>query len=321
MIYGNHVLLNGENKKKVNSYISQLTDIENKCLVKYDKVHHIVRIKSAQVVKDFAADLGVEVDIVSIVEQKGYLYAVDRGKKAVYRVNPDTGRAIKLEDPDGLLRDPVDIGINKDRILVCDRLSGILEYRDNKFQAIVGTSPEALGDKCMLVRGFYTNAYFVLEDKAQLYKSMGVETGYALPVVYVKNIKSVLDVAIDGNIYVLRQTKKGVKLERYFQGVLDSSFRFKEDLSGYTKLYTNPSGNFPVYAFNPDQNTVLVIEKPTAKKHPGYGIVLKRIVLDNSDLFSDVVDFAVNLGVDSNKEEYLYFVSKNVLWRVGLQGK
>lgn len=310
-----------ENKEKVSSYISQLKEIKNQCSAKYDKVHHIVRIKNATVVKDFAADLGAEVDIVSIVEQKGYVYAVDRGKKAVYRINPDTGRAIKLEDPDGLLRDPVEIGVNKDHILVCDRISGILEFRDNKFNAIVGTSPEALGSKCMLVRGFYANAYFVLDDKSKLYKSAGVDSGYALPVVYVKNIKEVLDVAIDGNIYVLRKVGETVKLERYFQGVLDNSFRFKEDLTEYTKLYTNPSGNFPIYVFSPSKNTILVIEKPTARKHPGYGVVLKRIILDNEELFGSMDDFAINLGIDSNKEEYLYFVGKNVLWKVGLQGK
>ncbi len=310
-----------ENKKRVTEYTSQLNDIKNKCLAKYDMVHHIVRVKTAKVVKDFAADLGVEVDIASIIEQKGYLYAVDRGKKAVYRVNPETGRAIKLEDPDGLLRDPIEIGVNKDRVLVCDRISGILEFRDGKFKAVVGTSPEALGSKCVLVRGFYTNAYFVLEDRSSLYKSAGVASGYALPVVYVKNIKQVLDVAIDGNIYVLRESGDSVKLERYFQGVLDRSFRFKGDLSGYSSLYTNPSGSFPIYVLNPKQGTILVIEKPTSKRHPGYGVVLRQIVLDNKDLFGDIEDFAVNLGVDNNKEEYLYFVSKNVLWRVGLQDK
>ncbi len=293
-------------------------DIERKCRDKYDKIYNITRVNDAILVKDFSAELGTESTITDMNIFKGLIYVIDGGKKAVYQLNPDNNNLLKLEDPNGLVKEPISINANKDVILVCDAQNGILEYKNNKFAKIVGTSPDSTGSSCVKVAGFYTNAYFVLKDRDVLYKSVGYTGGYALPNAYITDAHEILDVIIDGNVYLLRKVKTGIKLYRYFQGRFDASFKLKENIDNVTMGYSNPSGNFPIYLFDSKMNGVRVVEKPTSKKHPGYGVIIKTYILDNKDKFSNVKSIAVDLSLNTNKENYLYVVANNILWKIPL---
>ena len=305
-----------KDKSTLDYYLTKLEEVKNKCQAKYDRIYNIVRISNPELLKDFTAELGAKSNVVSLHIAKGYIYVVDQGKKAVYQVNPENGRVIKLEDPNGLVSEPVSVGANKDKILVCDKKNGVLEYANDRFKKIVGTEPSSIGASCAGVEGFYTNAYFYTQKRDKLYKSVGYESGsYALPMVYIKNLSKIRDVLIDGNIYVLREKSGKVVLERYFGGRYDPSFKMKEQLGDVKFGYTNPAGNFPIYLYDAGINGVRVIEKPTKKKHYGYGVVIKTYVF-NTDKIKNVRAIAVDLSLRTNKESYLYILADNVLWRI-----
>ncbi len=305
-----------KDKSTLDYYLTKLEEVKNKCQAKYDRIYNIVRISNPELLKDFTAELGAKSNVVSLHIAKGYIYVVDQGKKAVYQVNPENGRVIKLEDPNGLVSEPVSVGANKDKILVCDKKNGVLEYANDKFKKIVGTEPSSIGASCAGVEGFYTNAYFYTEKRDKLYKSVGYESGsYALPMAYIKNLSKIRDVLIDGNIYVLREKSGKVVLERYFGGRYDPSFKMKERLGDIKFGYTNPAGNFPIYLYDASINGVRVVEKPTKKKHYGYGVIVKTYVF-NTDKIKNVRAIAVDLSLRTNKENYLYILADNVLWRI-----
>ena len=328
------------NRSIIDSLLVSVDDTNQKCISLYKKVFNVKSLINSdiKVLKDFKTVFGEQSNVHGVAVYKGILVVTDYGRGIIYQVNPENGKVSKLKDPKQLVKEPYSVGFgeNKDGtplIFACDHQSGILYYVSGYgFKQIPGTDAVALGSKCMQVGGFGTNAYFTTENGTYLYKATNLGGSYAFPKAYItiKNSGKILDFAIDGSIYTLVQypnvdniEQAGsnayyYEIEKYFGGKPD---RFtltdsdKQRMQIPSLLYTNPSGYKPLYIYDKQAKYIYVLEKPTLKNHPGIGTFIKTIDLSNIN-GGDIQDFAVDLSVNNNKEQYIYIVADNKLYKV-----
>lgn len=293
------------------------------CQVKFDKIYGIIRVRDAELVTDFKVSLGNDSDISAISLRSSSIVVADKGRKAVYQINVETKGVFKLEDPLGLVIDPLTVGTGEGTLFVCDKVNGVLYYSKNAtgnsegFNRIVGSEPTSIGE-CSYVDGYAQNAYIVPSTENVVYKVVAKSGGgFEAPLRYIKDLIGVKSIIIDGNIYVVSSVAGKGDITRYMGGKLDNfSIPQSAELGDLTTSYTNPSAERNLYVFDKTKNAVLSIEKPTSK-HPGRGIVEKVYQFENNDKFKDVRSIAIDLN-PRNQEVNMYVLSGSTIWKVRL---
>ena len=316
-------ILTTKNKEAVATLTSQVKAKESECQSKFDRIYGILRIKDAELVADFKVSLGNDSDISVISFQKTAIVVADKGRKAVYQLNVDTKAITKLEDPLGLVVDPITVGTGEGTLFVCDKTNGVLSYSKNAtggkegFTRIVGAEPSAIGE-CALVEGYGPNAYVVPNTANAIYKIVGKTTSsFSAPTRYIKDLLGVKSLSIDGYVYVVSSVDGKGDVTRFYGGKLDNfSIPQSANLGDLSVSYTNPSSERNLYVFDKTRNAILSIEKPNSK-HAGRGIVEKTYLLENADKFKDVRSIAVDLNVN-NQEVYMYVLAGTTIWRFRL---
>ncbi len=308
------------NIKELDNLKATAEKIRSGCKEKYYEVYNITQVNLTPL-KDFKVALGEESNVVDIDVYQGVIVALDRTKKAVYKINRENGQISVLSDPSGLIQDPVSVAIGTETIFVCDKNNGILYYdsKANQFKSIKSTVPETLGETCTKIDTFGKNVYFLTEAGNVLYKVVGLgNLRYTAPVKYITYEEgALLDLTIDGSIYFLvsKSTVSGYDVVRFYGGRYDPAFRLEEkDVARFKDpiaIFTNPAGQFPIYVYDRAKNTIFVIEKPTQEKHPGLGVVIKTYEILSP--FDGADDIAVELSVVTNQEERVYVLSKGSL--------
>jgi len=293
------------------------------CQTKFDRVYGIIRVKDAELITDFKVSLGNDSDISAISFRSGAIVVADKGRKAVYQINVDKKSVLKLEDPLGLVVNPITVGTGEGTLFICDKTNGVLYYSKNAsgnqegFNRVVGAEPTSIGE-CALVEGYAKNAYVVPTTANVVYKITAKKSGgFEAPVRYIKELLGVRSLSIDGNIYVVTSIDGKGNVTRYYGGKLDSfAIPQSADLGELTTSYTNPSSVRNLYVYDKTKNAVLSIEKPNAK-HPGRGVVVKTYLFENSDKFKDIRSIMVDVN-SKNQEVYMYVLSGATIWRFRL---
>ena len=312
-----------KNQEAIKALTSQVQAKAVECQTKYDRVYGIIRVKDAELVTDFKVSLGDDSDISAISFRSGAIVVADKGRKAVYQINVEKKSVLKLEDPLGLVVNPITVGTGEGTLFICDKTNGVLYYSKNAsgnqegFNRVVGAEPTSIGE-CALVEGYAKNAYVVPTTANVVYKITAKKSGgFEAPVRYIKELLGVRSLSIDGNIYVVMSIDGKGNVTRYYGGKLDSfAIPQSADLGELTASYTNPSSVRNLYVYDKTKNAVLSIEKPNAK-HPGRGVVVKTYLFENSDKFKDVRSIMVDVN-SKNQEVYMYVLTGVTIWRFRL---
>lgn len=307
----------------INELTSQVRSKEAACKSKYDKIYGIVRVKDAELLTDFKVSLGNDSNISAISLRGSSIVVADKGRKAVYQINVETKGVTKLEDPLGLVVEPIIVGTGEGTLFVCDKVNGVLYYSKNAvgnnegFNRVVGAEPTSIGE-CAYVDGYAQNAYIVPTTANVVYKITAKKAGgFEVPTRYMSDLQGVKSISIDGHIYVVSSVGGKGSVSRYLGGKLDTfSIPQSAELGELGASYTNPSGERNLYVYDKTKNAVLSIEKPNSK-HPGRGIVEKTYLFENQDKFNDVKSFVIDLNV-RNQEVNMYVLSGTTIWKVKL---
>jgi hypothetical protein len=312
-----------KNRQQVTTLTDQVKVRVTECETKYDSIYGIVRVRNAEVITDFGLSLGNDSLVTSLSLHNGAIVATDKGRKAVYLINVETKNVNKVEDPLGLVVDPVSVGTGEGTLFICDRTNGILYFTANAsgnsqgFNRMVGTEPSSIGE-CLMVDGFAKNAYVIPATGNMVYRIKAKGTGYEQPEKYITNLLGARSLSIDGSIYVVSSTDSVGDVTKYFGGKLDNfAMSPSDDLGELTLSYSNPSNAKNIYVYDKTKNAILSIEKPSGSKHPGRGVITKTYLLENKEMFSDIKGIAVDVN-GNNKEVNMYILAGKTIWRVKL---
>jgi len=308
-------------KATIQSESKNIDIIEVSCTTKYDALNGITRYKDAKVITDFKVLLGNDSNPIDFALKQGLIIVADLGRKAIYQVNPVNNNVIKLEDPQGLIKEPVSVGTGEEVIFVCDKQSGVLYFESNNegFKRIVGLEPGSVG-ACSIVKGFGRNVYVVPESKDRLLRAIWKNNAYELPTRYIESLAEVRDVVIDGNIYFLNTGTGITDMWKFFGGKRDAfGLSTTAIIDNPTSAYTNPSDSFGIYIYDKAKNKVVEIEKATAQRHPGTGTLTRTFIFQNNEKFGDIKDIAVNLA--DGRELFMYILNGSSIWQVSLPAK
>jgi hypothetical protein len=312
-----------KNRQQVTTLTDQVKVRVTECETKYDSIYGIIRVRNAEVITDFGLSLGNDSLVTSLSLHNGAIVATDKGRKAVYLINVETKSVNKVEDPLGLVVDPVSVGTGEGSLFICDRTNGILYFTANAsgnsqgFNRMVGTEPSSIGE-CLMVDGFGKNAYVIPATGNMVYRIKAKSSGYEQPEKYINNLLGARSLSIDGSIYVVTSTDGVGDVSKYFGGKLDNfAMSPSDDLGELTLSYTNPSNDKNVYVYDKTKNAILAIEKPSGSKHPGRGVVVKTYLLENKDMFTDIKGVAVDVN-GNNKEVNMYILAGKTIWKIKL---
>ncbi|WKZ30597.1 MAG: hypothetical protein QY314_02360 [Candidatus Dojkabacteria bacterium] len=311
------VIKSEDSKIKREEKAGKLAQIKENCTTKYDKINGIVRVKTANLITDFRVSLGSDADPIDMAIKGGSLVVADKGRKAIYQVNPANSSIMKLEDPSGLITDPVSVGTGEDIVFACDKNSGVV-YTDTQegFRRIVGLEPGAVGE-CSIVKGFGKNVYVIPSTKDRVLRSLYQSNAYQQPTRYIDGLADVRDVVIDGNIYIVSGGVEKAEVWKFFSGRRDTfSLEDSIEIGNATSAYTNPSDTYNIYVYDKTKNQVIGVEKATARRHPGIGTQARTFIFENAQMFNDVRDIVVDLR--DAREVYMYVLNGSTIWQVSV---
>lgn len=180
-------------------------------------------------------------------------------------------------------------------------------------QAITMKTDDPMGWMSGIAMDAYLRFIYVLSPESkQIYKYERLNNRYGPPVGYNVNgeLTGALDMAIDGNVYVLRDTAEGRQILKLFRGETQSFvIRQAPDdiLEGVTKIFKIADRNF--YALDPEGNRVIVFSDGGATGESTY---LKQYVLEGDQL-STLQDVYVN-----EDESQLYVLDDKRIYVVDL---
>ncbi len=138
------------------------------------------------------------------------------------------------------------------------------------------------------ISSFVTNVYLLDSEAGEVWKHVETETGYGKGTSYANanktSLRGAVDLAVDGNIYVLLNTGDVVK---FIKGTLDQGFSLKNIPASNnkveipTKIYTDADTNY-IFILDKKTNRILKFDKS--------GNYVNQTVLDNMP----IDDFVVN---------------------------
>ncbi|KKR06443.1 MAG: hypothetical protein UT34_C0001G0484 [candidate division WS6 bacterium GW2011_GWF2_39_15] len=322
--------------KKLNEIKSQLSEIDDKVSKRIwvsEKDGSIETFMSTRIAlgsESKPSDITTDKDEF----QNEFLYVVDNGLKAVYKINLFDKKVTKLPDKDGVLQSPRFVDIGAKGVYVYDDVAGVVRSqfdnnRNNKdFQSLTGLGADDLGVGTVAEFAVFTqndNIYLLSQSEKAIYKATFTGGGYSLPFVYISSDTFVgsQDFFGDLAIYVLT-----TGLERfsynYGTGKVDKSPvtvsgpipEVESPIAGYTGatldnlLYVFESG---------EKNRMLVFEKPKEGggdlRHPNEMVLINEYQYrgDQKEAFKNVADLVVD-----SQENQAYILDGTVVWKVNI---
>ncbi len=160
------------------------------------------------------------------------------------------------------------------------------------------------------IEGYLRFLYVLAPDAKQIYKYERQNTHYSAPVGYNVNgdLTGALDMAIDGNVYVLKDDGTLLKL---FRGeVQPFVIRRAPDgiLKGTTKLFKIPNGNF--YFLDPAKRRVIIVGDGGATGEAPY---VRQYVLD-----SDQIGTLKDVWVEADQSR-MYVMDEKRVYAIDMQ--
>ncbi len=266
-----------------------------------------------------------------------FLFVTDSGLASVYRVAIFDGSVQKVADKSGLIINPQYIDLGNEGIYVYDKQNGVVKSpftsngTNKDFVSLVGLSVDDIGVDDISELAIFTqtdNVYLLSNSLNSVLKSTRTGSGgYGLPFPYIESdtLSSATDFFGDLSIYVLTAGSTG--LERYIFDFTSGEIRLSAvgivglspDFSSLSAGFTGATLDNRLYAFDKDTKRILVFEKPKESindsLHPNEMWLLKQYIYrgNRDDVFNNVKDFVVD-----SKEESMYILDGNRIWKIGL---
>jgi hypothetical protein len=250
---------------------------------------------------------------------------VDKTSHTVYQYTPDDDTIAPVANSAEVLKSPSWIAIGDGYMFVYDEEVGIVTLDMNASQPdwIFDIRPELSARTLGVVTeigAFADNVYILKKDEARVLKSYPAGSGYSYPEEYFRNgsFDKAVDISIDGNIYVLSDASE--KIYKYFGGQQDAFALsgFDVPLGALCCGTTNLNDSSKLYVYDAENVRVVAIEKGTAERHPGVGVMVRQYEYrgDRDDIFKDVKEIVVDVD-----ERVLYVLDGTRVLQVLLENE
>lgn len=193
----------------------------------------------------------------------------------------------------------------KDLIIFTTPSGKVIEYNDGQF-SLAETSDE-MWKKSTAMAVYSKYLYLLSPEENQIWKYERRTSAYTKASKYNldADLSKALDIAIDGNVFVLSAGGEIIKLYRGNQVQFDVQSLTIEDGENVSQIFTLPDQNY-IYLLNPQKNSILIVRKLSN----GQGEYIRQVVLEG---IGQIVDFYV-----SQNEQRLFVIDKEKIYEIGL---
>jgi len=199
-----------DQKQKINELLSDIDDI----LAETRRIANMATVAIA----DFTS-INESASIDSIIKIQNNIYGLDRGGKTIYRADIDSGEinSYELEELDNTFQYAAAYG---DDVVLLNNANGL-----DEFDTIEGTADNLsfslpVDDANITNINIYENRIYLLDiNNNQIFRGSRITGGYSRAIEWLEDDTSLsqsIDIAIDGNVYVLNSNGT---VYRMFQGV------------------------------------------------------------------------------------------------------
>lgn len=219
------------------------------------------RVDGANIFTDFSL-LKANPKIISASLLTGKIVVLDQANGALYSVAADTKTAAIIGGSTDLKSgQSVDISTIRAYVLAHDIFS-IDTTSNSQPRKVVNFDSD--WQRIVAIKSFAGNLYLLDTGANQIWKYQGGETGFATRSAYLQeglsiDLSKIVDVTIDGSVYVLSKTGNVVK----FSGGVTTDFK----LTGMTDSFKDPSSIFAsedtkeIYIYDEGNNRVMTFDK------------------------------------------------------------
>ncbi|MEA3356933.1 MAG: hypothetical protein U9Q67_00655 [Patescibacteria group bacterium] len=307
---------------------NQVADLKNQAQEISDSINRIIPLSEArdniEILLDTYLKIGESSDIQDFAIRGGTLYLVDKASHTLYKYELGGSAVEKVANSSDILKEPVRLSFGEKFLFIYDTAVGVvsLDVEQDPAEWSLRVMPELSARTIGNVEelgGFADNIYILKKDEARVLKSYPAGVGYSYPEEYFRHgaFDKACDLLIDGNIYVLSNASE--KIYKFYGGQQDT-FQLSEfdvPLGKVSCGFTNLSDSNPLYVYDDDNDRVVVVEKGTAERHPGVGVMLKQYVYrgERDDIFQNVKELVVDA-----EEKNLYVLDGTMVLKVSLEG-
>ncbi len=266
-----------------------------------DQVNNIQRISNPKILADLSTKR-TSINLLGMAELGGKLFAYEYN--ALYETILD-----QIEDPltvsDSEKITAATAMSSKDLIIFLTESNKILEFNDGQFS--LGETSDEMWKKSNAIAVYSKFLYLLAPQDNQIWKYERRKNSYDGAKEYNldADLSKALDLAIDGNIFVLSEGGEIIKLYRGNRQEFNIDNINAEDAENVNKIFTLPDQNY-IYLLNSQKNSILVVRKLSN----GRGDYQRQIILEG-------VGQIVDIYVEQN-EQKLFALGKDKIYEIGL---
>lgn len=278
----------------------------NQIQVKLDELNNATRISA-----DKEPDFSLAGNNLKIIAVGASIYSFDAdGKINNFDTrNKNITPVVSLGSSDGKVKD-LTFSDNYNSIYIYTDASKVkqLNLSTNALTDALVTDTSGKWENSVAISLFSTNLYLLDADAGQIWKHTASDSGYSKGSAYIPkptvSIKGAVDLAIDGDVYILQADGSTVRVKK---SVVDSAFNLNapptpdNKIAGPEKIYAGTDSSL-IYILDKTANRVLQFSKT--------GAYQKQFVLDSS---LPLTDFALN-----GKLKKLWLLSENKIFEINL---
>lgn len=266
-----------------------------------DQVNNIQRMSNPKILADLSAKR-TGINLLGMAELTGKLFAFEYN--AIYETILD-----QVEDPLTISNSEkvkaATAMADKDLIIFLTESDKVVEYNDGQFS--LGETSDEMWKKATSLAVYSKFLYLLSPQDNQIWKYERRKSSYDGAKEYNldADLSKAIDIAIDGNIFVLNEGGEIIKLYRGNRQDFEINNITSEDLENVNKIFTLPDQNY-IYLLNSQKNSILVVRKLSN----GKGDYQRQIILEGVGQIMDIY-------VEQN-EQKLFALDKEKIYEIGL---
>lgn len=263
------------------------------------KLRHIVDIEEPTLLANLSEEN--KPNIANLIFYSGFLLAFDSNNNSVFRYNLANKQQDAFTSNLSAIGKITKVKVAGNQILAYQDKNGFVEYKNGSFMPIALTLP---ANGKIIDFAFYNGRIYAADlSSNQIYRYTSSETGYDAGATWLKNpfdMKNILSLGIDSNIWLLDSTGKIDKFNKGAQKTFDIK-NLDPGLEAPTQLLTSDGTNY-IYVMEPKNNRVVVLDKEG-----------QLITQYYSSKFDGLRAFDV-----SEKDKKMYLVNNNQIYSIDL---
>lgn len=224
------------------------------------KLRHITNIEEPILISDLSSQQENNININNIIYQDNIILAFDSINNNSYVINIDSREVNKIYSNLSDIGKIIKAKKIENRILIYHDQHGFVEFKDNKFIPI--TVDLRANGKIADFADYYNRLYTVDVNSNQIYRQSKVDNGYssgASWLQYSLDLKNIVSIGIDTNIWALENTGKIFKFNKGREQNF-SPRNLEPKLESPIQLFTNDETNY-LYILEPQNKRIVVLDK------------------------------------------------------------